>query len=213
MRRRRQRRTVIRGGGPSLGRGRSRGSWSSSSSRGRPTPRSRCRLPDRCSSASRSMRPALASSCTCCARSHRSHWWSRSSRRSRIARVVATARVVVATAAGRSGVCLLMANHLTTLFFFPEAFAVLVLGKTYSIAKSALVPRLVDDPGRLVAADAADVANVDGRWAPRWSGRRRRAAARGPTGRGHRGGDRPRRRRGAGHPHSSDASTAAPTRW
>lgn len=62
--------------------------------------------------------------------------------------------VVVATAAGRSGVCLLMANHLTTLFFFPEAFAVLVLGKTYSIAKSALVPRLVDDPGRLVAANA-----------------------------------------------------------
>ena len=100
------------------------------------------------------MRPALASSCTCCARSHRSHWWSRSSRRSRIARVGGYRAVVVATAAGRSGVCLLMANHLTTLFFFPEAFAVLVLGKTYSIAKSALVPRLVDDPGRLVAANA-----------------------------------------------------------
>ena len=47
-----------------------------------------------------------------------------------------------------------MANHLTTLFFFPEAFVVLVLGKTYSIAKSALVPRLVADPGSLVAANA-----------------------------------------------------------
>ena len=62
--------------------------------------------------------------------------------------------IIVATAVGRSAVCLLMANHLTTLFFFPEAFAVLVLGKTYSIAKSALVPRLVADPRRLVAANA-----------------------------------------------------------
>ena len=62
--------------------------------------------------------------------------------------------IIVATAVGRSAVCLLMANHLTTLFFFPEAFAVLVLGKTYSIAKSALVPRLVADPRTLVAANA-----------------------------------------------------------
>ena len=62
--------------------------------------------------------------------------------------------IIVATAVGRSAVCLLMANHLTTLFFFPEAFAVLVLGKTYSIAKSALVPRLVADPRSLVAANA-----------------------------------------------------------
>jgi hypothetical protein len=37
---------------------------------------------------------------------------------------------------------------------FPEVFIVLVLGKTYAIAKSALVPRLVDDPRRLVAANA-----------------------------------------------------------
>jgi Major Facilitator Superfamily len=62
--------------------------------------------------------------------------------------------IIVATAVGRSAVCMLMANHLTTLFFFPEAFAVLVLGKTYSIAKSALVPRLVADPRSLVAANA-----------------------------------------------------------
>ena len=62
--------------------------------------------------------------------------------------------VIVATAVGRSAVCALLANHLTTLFFFPEAFAVLVLGKTYTIAKSALVPRLVADQEKLVAANA-----------------------------------------------------------
>jgi predicted MFS family arabinose efflux permease len=62
--------------------------------------------------------------------------------------------IIVATAIGRSAVCLLLANHLTTLFFFPEAFAVLVLGKTYTIAKSALVPRLVADQEKLVAANA-----------------------------------------------------------
>jgi Major Facilitator Superfamily len=72
--------------------------------------------------------------------------------------------VIIATAVGRSIVCALMANHLTTLFFFPEAFAVLVLGKTYSIAKSALVPRLVADPRSLVAANArmARVSTVGG---------------------------------------------------
>ena len=62
--------------------------------------------------------------------------------------------IIVATAIGRSAVCALLANHLTTLFFFPEAFAVLVLGKTYTIAKSALVPRLVADQEKLVAANA-----------------------------------------------------------
>jgi predicted MFS family arabinose efflux permease len=62
--------------------------------------------------------------------------------------------VIVVTAIGRAAVCLLMANQLTTLLFFPEAFAVLVLGKTYSIAKSALVPRLVADQRNLVAANA-----------------------------------------------------------
>ncbi len=72
--------------------------------------------------------------------------------------------IIIATAAGRSVVCAVMANQLTTLLFFPEAFAVLVLGKTYSIAKSALVPRLVEDPRDLVAANArmARVSTVGG---------------------------------------------------
>jgi predicted MFS family arabinose efflux permease len=72
--------------------------------------------------------------------------------------------IIIATGVGRAVVCLLMANHLTTLFFFPAAFAVLVLGKTYSIAKSALVPRLVADPRSLVAANArmARVSTVGG---------------------------------------------------
>jgi predicted MFS family arabinose efflux permease len=47
-----------------------------------------------------------------------------------------------------------MAASLNTLLFFPEAFAVLVLGRTYSVAKSSLVARLVDDEHRLVASNA-----------------------------------------------------------
>jgi predicted MFS family arabinose efflux permease len=72
--------------------------------------------------------------------------------------------VIVGTAAGRAAVCAVMAFHLTTLFFFPEAFAVLVLGKTYSIAKSALVPRLVANPESFVAANArmARLATIGG---------------------------------------------------
>jgi predicted MFS family arabinose efflux permease len=62
--------------------------------------------------------------------------------------------IIIVTALARAVVCALMAFHLTTLFFFPEAFAVLVLGRTYSVAKSALVPRLVATPESLVAANA-----------------------------------------------------------
>jgi predicted MFS family arabinose efflux permease len=54
----------------------------------------------------------------------------------------------------RAVVALVMASHLKTLFFYPEAFAILVLGKTYSVAKSALVPRLVEDHEGLVAANS-----------------------------------------------------------
>jgi hypothetical protein len=62
--------------------------------------------------------------------------------------------VILATAAGRCIACAALAGTLNSLLFFPVAFAVLVLGRTYSVAKSSLVARLVDDERRLVASNA-----------------------------------------------------------
>jgi hypothetical protein len=62
--------------------------------------------------------------------------------------------LLAGSCAARAAVSLLIARHLSTLFFFPEAFAVLVLGKSGSIAKSVLVPWLVADENHLVAANA-----------------------------------------------------------
>jgi hypothetical protein len=62
--------------------------------------------------------------------------------------------VVVASQLGRAVVCLAMANHLHSLLLFPEAFAVLVLSKGYTIAKSALVPAAVADESELVQANS-----------------------------------------------------------
>jgi MFS family permease len=62
--------------------------------------------------------------------------------------------MVVATCLARSAVALALAAQLRTLLFFPLAFGLLVLGKTYSVAKSALVPRLITDPERMVWANA-----------------------------------------------------------
>lgn len=61
---------------------------------------------------------------------------------------------VLATTAGRSVVCLLMAGDINRLLLFPEAFAFLVLSKAYAIAKSALVPAAVVDDDELVEANA-----------------------------------------------------------
>jgi hypothetical protein len=62
--------------------------------------------------------------------------------------------VILVTAAGRCAACAGLAASLNTLLLFPEAFVVLVLGRTYSIAKSSMVARLIDDDRRLVAANA-----------------------------------------------------------
>jgi hypothetical protein len=62
--------------------------------------------------------------------------------------------VIVASQLGRAVVCLAMANHLHSLLLFPEAFAVLVLSKGYTIAKSALVPAAVADESELVQANS-----------------------------------------------------------
>lgn len=61
--------------------------------------------------------------------------------------------VIAATAVGRGVLCLLMAAKLAELLVFPLAFGALVLGKTYSVARNALAPRLVAED-RLVAANS-----------------------------------------------------------
>jgi predicted MFS family arabinose efflux permease len=72
-----------------------------------------------------------------------------------IDRVTGGLRLVMAvTCIGRAVLCLLLARDLRTLLLYPEAFGVLVLGKTYSVARNAFVPRLVDHPDELVAANA-----------------------------------------------------------
>jgi hypothetical protein len=62
--------------------------------------------------------------------------------------------MVVAALAGRMVLCVFMARDINGLLLFPEAFATLVLGKGYGVAKAALVPALVDDPSELVQANS-----------------------------------------------------------
>lgn len=62
--------------------------------------------------------------------------------------------VIALTLLVRGILCLFLASDLQSLLFYPEAFAVLVLGKAYSVAKSAAVPGLVEDHDQLVAANA-----------------------------------------------------------
>ncbi len=63
-------------------------------------------------------------------------------------RVVASANLV------RAALCVLLAVHLRTVLFYPEALAVLVSAKTYSVAKAALVPRLVPERSALLGSNA-----------------------------------------------------------
>lgn len=62
-----------------------------------------------------------------------------------VATVVSVLRAVVLVA---------MAFTLDSLTLFPVAFAALILGKTYAISKSALVPVTVSDPAQLVEANS-----------------------------------------------------------
>jgi len=63
-------------------------------------------------------------------------------------------RMVVASLALRCVLCLLMADHVDGLLLFPLAFATLVLGKAYGVARASLVPVLVADEQELVQANA-----------------------------------------------------------
>lgn len=62
--------------------------------------------------------------------------------------------MVVASAGIRAVVCLFLISHIGDLFLFPSAFLILVLGKAYGIAKSALVPTVVRSDAELVAANS-----------------------------------------------------------
>ncbi|HEX9697452.1 MAG TPA: MFS transporter [Actinomycetota bacterium] len=61
---------------------------------------------------------------------------------------------VIAAMIGRAGVCMAMAAAVDTLLLYPLAFAILVMARAQSVARAALVPSLVEDPRRLVAANA-----------------------------------------------------------
>jgi MFS family permease len=61
---------------------------------------------------------------------------------------------MVATFAVRTLLALLLAQNLRTLWLFPLAFGVLVVAKTYTVSRNALVPTLVDNEQDLVAANA-----------------------------------------------------------
>jgi MFS family permease len=64
-------------------------------------------------------------------------------------------RLMVAGAmGGRAVICLLMANQIHSVFLYPLAFGALVLSKGQSIAKSALVPAVVDSHDELVLANS-----------------------------------------------------------
>jgi MFS family permease len=54
----------------------------------------------------------------------------------------------------RAALALMLAENLRSLFLFPLAFGMLVVSKTYSIARNALVPSLVEDEHDLVSANA-----------------------------------------------------------
>ncbi len=54
----------------------------------------------------------------------------------------------------RAVLAMLLAENLRTLFLFPLAFGILVVAKTYTVARNAVVPTLVDDDQDLVATNA-----------------------------------------------------------
>ncbi|MDQ1455336.1 MAG: hypothetical protein QOH28_956 [Actinomycetota bacterium] len=62
--------------------------------------------------------------------------------------------MVAAAMGGRAILCLLMANQVDSPLLYPLAFGALVLSKGQSVAKSALVPAVVDSHDELVLANS-----------------------------------------------------------
>ena len=62
--------------------------------------------------------------------------------------------MVIGANALRALICVLMIGDLDNMWLFPEAFAVLVLAKSYHVAKSAIVPTVVRSDAELVEANS-----------------------------------------------------------
>jgi len=62
--------------------------------------------------------------------------------------------MIAAAMGGRAVLCLLMANNIDSPLLYPLAFGALVLSKGQSVAKSSLVPAVVDSPDELVLANS-----------------------------------------------------------
>ena len=62
--------------------------------------------------------------------------------------------MVIGSSALRAVVCVVMIDDVDSLLLFPEAFALLVLAKSYQVAKSALVPSTVRSDEELVEANS-----------------------------------------------------------
>ena len=64
------------------------------------------------------------------------------------------ATTMIATFVTRAVLAVLLAENLRTLLLFPLAFGVLIVAKTYSVSRNAMLPALVDDQQDLVSANA-----------------------------------------------------------
>ena len=62
--------------------------------------------------------------------------------------------MIIGAGIARAVLALLMVRHLDSLLLFPEAFGALVAGKTYHVAKGAVVPGLVREERDLVEANS-----------------------------------------------------------
>ena len=62
--------------------------------------------------------------------------------------------MVIGVTAGRALVCFVMIDDLQGLLLFPEAFAVLAMGKAYAVSRAAIVPTVVRDDTELVEANS-----------------------------------------------------------
>ena len=62
--------------------------------------------------------------------------------------------MIVAGMGLRALLCFFVIRHLDSILFYPEAFLMLVLGKTYTISKSAIVPTTVQSDQELVEANS-----------------------------------------------------------
>jgi hypothetical protein len=64
------------------------------------------------------------------------------------------AALAVGVTLGRAVLCFLIARHLKSILLYPEAFGMLVLMKSFSVTKSALVPAVVSERAELVRANS-----------------------------------------------------------